>query len=770
MRLWCALLFFAAALYAQRGRGELHLWIVDSTGGGLESAGSLVSQAIQVKQSFTTDSQGRYTVRSLPFGIYRLNVERTGFASFSTLLEIRSEVPVDFKVTLGIAPIETAVVVTDAATLLDPHRTAPAYYVGEETLRDRLGATPARAVLDLVEMQPGWLVEANGVLHPRGAEYNTQYVVDGFPVVDNRSPAYAPGLDVDEIQSMNVRTAGYPAEYGRKLGGVIEVTTAEDARAGWHGSAAFDGGSFSTASGYLSEQYARGATVAGVNLDSAHTGRYLDPPVEENFTNKATSGGASAHFATGWDEKNRIRLSVSRRRTGFLVPDERLQFASGQRQDRQNDETSGQISYQRTLAPWLLGSIRAAVRDLSAGLWSNPLSTPILADQQRGFREAYTGGAISAHRGKHELKAGGEMIWTSVHENFGYRITDPSFFSADVPAQFRFAGKQRGREESGFAQDVMQAGHWTFSAGLRWDGYRMLVRDSAVSPRLGAAWYWPRAGLVLRASYDRAFEVPSIENLLLASSAAAQHLTNTSTGLPVHPSRGNFYEVGLSKSIAGHVRMEASYFERRVHDFSDDDLLLNTGISFPITFAAAEIHGVEAKLEVPRWGPVSGFLSYSNMTGTGRLPITGGLFLEPNAAELLHSTASFAVTQDQRNTARARMRYQLAPRLWAALGASYGSGLPIEIEDAVDVPALIAQYGERVVNRVNFDRGRVRPSFSMDASVGADVWKHENRSVRLQADVLNLTNRLNVINFASLFSGTAVAAPRMLTVRIVAGW
>src|SRR5207244_2683000 len=168
--------------------------------------------------------------------------------------------------------------------------TAPAYYVGEETLRDRLGATPARAVLDLVEMQPGWLVEANGVLHPRGAEYNTQYVVDGFPVVDNRSPAYAPGLDVDEIQSMNVRTAGYP-----------------------------------------------------------------DPPVEQKFTNNASGGGASAHFATGWDEKDRIRLSVGRRRTGFLVPDERLQFGAGQRQDRRNEETSGQISYQRTLAPWLLG-------------------------------------------------------------------------------------------------------------------------------------------------------------------------------------------------------------------------------------------------------------------------------------------------------------------------------------------------------------------------------------------------------------------------------
>jgi outer membrane receptor protein involved in Fe transport len=409
------------------------------------------------------------------------------------------------------------------------------------------------------------------------------------------------------------------------------------------------------------------------------------------------------------------------------------------------------------------------VRDLSADLWSNPLATPILANQDRGFREAYVGGSLSAHRGIHEMKAGGEAIRTSVHENFAYQMTDPSFFQPDVPPQFQFAGRRSGLEGSAFAQDLMQVGHWTFSAGLRWDRYRLLVHDSAFSPRLAAAWYWPRAGLVLRASYDRAFETPAIENLLLASSAAAQHLTNAGTGLPVHPSRGDFYETGLSKSLFGRTRLEASYFERRIRNFSDDDLLLNTGISFPIAFASAAIHGAEAKLEIPRWGPVSGFISYSNMAGAGRLPVTGGLFLE-NAGSLLHSTASFPVTQDQRNSAHARMRYQAAPRVWLALGASYGSGLPVEIDSGVNIDQLIAQYGPAVVQRINFARGRVRPSFSLDASVGTELWKHEKRSLRLQADVLNLTNRLNVINFAGLFSGTALAAPRLVSVRVVAGW
>jgi hypothetical protein len=36
----------------------------------------------------------------------------------------------------------------------------------------------------------------------------------------------------------------------------------------------------------------------------------------------------------------------------------------------------------------------------------------------------------------------------------------------------------------------------------------------------------------------------------------------------------------------------------------------------------------------------------------------------------------------------------------------------------------------------------------------------------VQADVRNLTDRLNVINFAGLFSGTALAAPRSGAVRV----
>jgi len=71
---------------------------------------------------------------------------------------------------------------------------------------------------------------------------------------------------------------------------------------------------------------------------------------------------------------------------------------------------------------------------------------------------------------------------------------------------------------------------------------------------------------------------------------------------------------------------------------------------------------------------------------------------------------------------------------------------------------------------VNFNRGRVRPSFALDLSAGADLWVREKRSVRLQADALNVTDRLNVINFAGLLSGTALAAPRSVAVRLQTEW
>src|SRR6516164_11025614 len=54
----------------------------------------------------------------------RLSVNTEGFAPWSGLVEVRSEVPVRVSVSLGRAPVANEVQVSDSATLPDPSRTA----------------------------------------------------------------------------------------------------------------------------------------------------------------------------------------------------------------------------------------------------------------------------------------------------------------------------------------------------------------------------------------------------------------------------------------------------------------------------------------------------------------------------------------------------------------------------------------------------------------------------------------------------------------------
>ena len=312
----------------------------------------------------------------------------------------------------------------------------------------------------------------------------------------------------------------------------------------------------------------------------------------------------------------------------------------------------------------------------------------------------------------------------------------------------------------------MRLGAITLSAGLRFDHYRLKVEESAWSPRLSGSWFVAPALLVVHGSYDRTFETQPVENLLLSSADLVDALGGEGRQLELRPSRGHFFEVGVSKSVRDRVRLDANYFVRQARNMTDDELLLNTSVSFPIAFSKATVTGFEARVDVPRWRSVGGSVSYSLSKGTGSLPIAGGLLLGENVEAQLGSDEEFALSQDQRHTVRARLRTEAGSRVWLAGALEFDSGLPVEIEGAIDEPMLIRQYGEDVVKRVDFDRGRVKASFSLDASMGITLMSRSSGAVTLQLDVANLTNRLNVINFAGLLSGTAVGPPRTAAVRL----
>jgi hypothetical protein len=764
-RLLTLFFLFALPLFSQSNSGELHLKVTDPSGLGVKTIVHITSEANEYRNTLTTSDQGSLNVQRLPYGIYRIEITQSGFAAVSETLQIRSSLATDYKIQLQLPTVNQSVTVSDVTTLIDPDQAGSVNQIGPDLIQNRLSSLPGRSVQDLVNNQPGWLYEGNAVLHPRGSEYQTQFVVDGIPLTDNRSPSFGPEIEAADVESLSIYTAGFPAEYGRKMGGIVEVNTLQDSQEGFHGQVSLSGGSFDSAGAFAKGQYSWGKNTLGANASGSMTDHYLNPVVPENYSNTGTLGDFSVNYERDLTPNDRLRFIVRHEISRYDIPNEYLQQAAGQRQTADNIETMGVVSYQHTFSPNVVLDLRGMVRDNANDFYSNENSTPIQVFQHNWFREGYFKGSVTASHGRHEFKFGVESDNTYLHENFSYFITDPTQFDDDTPPTFGFQGTRPDLEQSVFVQDLFRAGNWTINAGLRWDHYQLLINKQAVQPRFAISRYFPSAGVVLHFSYDRVFQTPSFENILLSSSTAIEGLSGNFLRLPVQPSEGNYYEVGLTKVFFGKFRLDTNYFRRLVNNYADDDQIVNTTISFPIAFRKSIIYGAEAKVDLPDWHRFSGFLSYSYILGNAWFPVTGGLFLGDDAtAAASQLTGHFPDSQDQRNTVRGRLRYQVTPRFWIAAGVQFDSGLPFEF--AGDPAQVLLQYGQKVLDRINFDRGRIYPAFQMNASAGADVYKSDRLNMRFQVDGQNLNNVLNVIDFGGLFSGNAIGPSRSFAMRL----
>ena len=803
-----ATLLCPLTLRGQSSTGELRLVVDDPSGSGIRCTVDVVSEGNEYRQTFISDSQGNLDAKRLPYGIYQVKIQAHGFAPLSEPVEIRSALPLDRTIQLKVAAVSQVVEVSAAHTLVDPYRAGSINEIGLETIEARLTGLPGRSMQDLVNSEPGWLYEGNAVLHPRGSEYQTQFVVDGIPLTDNRSPSFGPEIEADDVASLKIYTAGIPAEYGRKMGGVIEADTLKSQGPGFHGQLILFGGTYASGGIDTQDQYTWRRTSLGLSASGNITDHYLNPVVPENYANNGTNGDFSLHYEQDISPKDRLILIVRHELARYAIPNELVQqngayvpnsdntvgcptatpgeasadcvfIPGGQLQTGGNFETMGSISYQHIFSPEAIGVLRGMSRDNANDFNSNPLSWPLIATQRNDFKEIYANGSVSVHRGRQEWKAGFESDAIFLHENFNYVMpdcVDPADPQCPIAlgildagaTTFGFAGTRPDLEQSGYVQDDLRLGNWSVNAGLRWDHYQLLVNQNAASPRIAVSRYFPAVGLNLHASYDRIFQTPSFENILLASSPVAEALDTSVPALllPVLPSHGNYYELGMTKAVFSKLRLDANMFRRDVSNYADDSQVLSTGISFPIAFRKAVIYGAEGKLEVQQWGRFSGFASYSYIVGNVWNPVTGGLFLGDDAASATtHLSGHFPDSQDQRNTVRARVRYQIMPRLWFALGSDYNSGLPFEPD--LTPQQYATEYGQVVVSHLNFNRDRISPYLTENASVGADLYEQEGRSVRLQVDAQNLSNKLEVIDFGGLFSGNALGPARQYTMRLV---
>jgi outer membrane receptor protein involved in Fe transport len=117
-------LIFAAGLlvpgflFAQNPTGELRVEVKDPSGAAVQQAeGSLQELATGAYRRFETSSSGTYTLEKLPFGRYRLEITKEGFATQSSLVDVQSGPPISRTITLALG-VASATVNVVAATPL----------------------------------------------------------------------------------------------------------------------------------------------------------------------------------------------------------------------------------------------------------------------------------------------------------------------------------------------------------------------------------------------------------------------------------------------------------------------------------------------------------------------------------------------------------------------------------------------------------------------------------------------------------------------------
>ncbi|MBI3949012.1 MAG: TonB-dependent receptor [Acidobacteria bacterium] len=778
---------------AQATTGAVQGQVIDPSGAVVVGASVALSNPITTyKVTTQTDTAGAFKFFSVPFNTYKIRVEAKGFAPAEQTVDVHSAVPANVSFSLTVELVTEEVTVTaDTSQMIEPDRVSADTDLNTSLLIRQLGTTPSRGLEKMIESVPGVVADDNGRIHPRGSESNVQTVINGIPVTDNLSAVFSTSFDPRTASHVEVITGSIPAEFGDKLGAVVNLTTKSGLDMPISGEISGNIGSF--VSGDAVASFGGHLQKFGwhTSFSGSTTHRYLDSPRLENFHNVGRSASNLTTLDYNPTANDFLKLTLIVGGANFQVPNRLEQERAGQDQRQQQRNHSESLSWQHLFSQTILSDVSIFYRTATAKLNSNPLSTPVAALQDRRLTNYGFISSMSYSGHGHTFKTGLQYTRTPVREDFSFYPTDPTAFEPitdemgnEVPNPvlqfsaahpFIFHDRRLGRRWAAFVQDRFSPiQNLTLDLGLRFDDYKLLISEHAFSPRVGLAYYIPRTQTVFRLSYNRLFQPPPAENLLLASSVEAARLSPLAVqsgqpGVnPVLPDKEHVFEAGFQQQLTGFARLTVSVYNKQIRNFADKDQFFDTGVIFPISIFAGRVTGVEARIDTAEWRGLSGFISYANSRSFGITPINGGLFLGEAVESLQNPGFRFPNDHDERNAGQFQVNYSNKKTgWWASFGGRYDSGLPVDVEPGTTRQQFVEQgFDPRLFDEIDFQRGRVRPRTILNFSTGIDLFQKEHVQTSLALDVQNLTDKLFLYNFESVFSGTHIGPPRLWSGRL----
>jgi hypothetical protein len=215
---------------------------IEFSGRVFDSNGSPVSGATVTIQSndlsFTrttvSDSTGRFSVPSLPPGDYSVSIEGDGYQAYddpSVPLRVGQS---SYNFTLAAVGADEIVVTAARTVSLEFNRTATGIVVNTGELSNRIPL--GRDISNVTLLAPG-AAPGDGSFSAPGSNYGSQtsvagasigenaFFINGLNVTNHRTLIGGSRVPFEFYDTVEVRTGGYQAEYGRATGGVINAIT-----------------------------------------------------------------------------------------------------------------------------------------------------------------------------------------------------------------------------------------------------------------------------------------------------------------------------------------------------------------------------------------------------------------------------------------------------------------------------------------------------------------------------------------------------------------
>jgi outer membrane receptor for ferrienterochelin and colicin len=232
-----ALVIAAFPLLAQEQTGGIDGTIRDASGAVLPGVTVTATSAGTGALSTVTESNGTFRFPRVPPGTYTVNASLMGFRAASARAQVVLGKYATVNLQLNPESVAETITVTAEAPLVDVTKSATTTSIS----REQIDLIPkGRDFTTVATQAPGASNEdfmLGGISIDGASGSENRFVIDGVDTTHPQDGLSGQNLITDFIDEVQVKSAGYAAEFGGAVGGVINVVTRTGTNefSGWAG-------------------------------------------------------------------------------------------------------------------------------------------------------------------------------------------------------------------------------------------------------------------------------------------------------------------------------------------------------------------------------------------------------------------------------------------------------------------------------------------------------------------------------------------------------